>query len=182
MLGVSSLFANTCSKTLTPLFDRSVNDRIRDVDHLITLLIEEWLLFAQQIIDRAIKQSRSNVHVFDHVFANGEDTLSIGCDWTLLFGRVWSFVGECYNAWRVARVGNCFSSVLCLKCQYFCQSHFDFFKDLQSCFKMAVVNVRKISKMIWKNWPSCVKVSRVFSFIGTQCIEVYWRPVCLLSW
>ncbi len=30
--------------------------RIRDVDHPMTRLIEEWRLFDQQIIDRAIKQ------------------------------------------------------------------------------------------------------------------------------
>ncbi len=35
--------------------------RIRDVDHLMTRLIEEWRLFDQQIIDRAIKQWRSRL-------------------------------------------------------------------------------------------------------------------------
>ena len=40
--------------------------------------LEEWRLFDQQIIDREIKQAIK--HVFDHVFVNTEDTLSISCD------------------------------------------------------------------------------------------------------
>ena len=42
--------------------------------YLMTRLIEEWRLFDQQIIEETIK------HVFDHAFANKEDTLSISCD------------------------------------------------------------------------------------------------------
>ena len=40
---------------------RAYRSRIRDVDHLTTRLIEEWRLFDQQIIDRAIKQWRSRL-------------------------------------------------------------------------------------------------------------------------
>ena len=38
---------------------RAYHTRIRNVDHLMTRLIEEWQPFDQQIIDRAIKQWRS---------------------------------------------------------------------------------------------------------------------------
>ena len=43
------------------LEERVYRTRIRDVDHLTTRLIEEWRLFDQQIIDRAIKQWRSRL-------------------------------------------------------------------------------------------------------------------------
>jgi len=43
------------------LEERVYRTRIRDVDHLMTRLIEEWRRFDQQIIDRAIKQWRSRL-------------------------------------------------------------------------------------------------------------------------
>ncbi len=148
------------------LEERVYRTRIRDVDHLMTRLTEEWQLFDQQIIDQAIKQWRSRLRScvreqgghFEHQL------------WLNFI--VYSCVTVCTRvlyARQVAHVGNSIFWVLRLKCKYLCQNHSNFFTNLQFCVNVVVVTGCKISKWFAKNWPSYAKVSRGPGFIRTRC-------------
>ena len=51
-------------KVWSVLQERVYRSRIRDVDHLKERLLEEWSLFDQRIIDKAVKQWRERLRAY----------------------------------------------------------------------------------------------------------------------
>jgi len=58
------------------LEQRVYHTRIRDINHLVTRLVEEWQTFDLRIIDWAIKQWHPRLRL---CVENKEDTLNISC-------------------------------------------------------------------------------------------------------